>query len=101
MNRHDSPPTEKETWFLGVLSHKLEVPTAQIAIAAGVSKRTVLNWRRKAEDQGIPTGIYDGPNNGWIFPPDHLVELLKFVVANTKPYTYRWMKLVINKHGNP
>jgi hypothetical protein len=96
MTRSDQTHSEKRQWFLAVLGGDIEPNTAQVAKAVGVVSRTILTWRKRAEQEGYPTGIYDG-NNGWVFPPDHLSELFNFVSTRIKPCTYKWMQDTINQ----
>ena len=100
MDSNKTQPSDKEIWLLGVLTNELEVPTSQIAKGVDVSQRTILCWRQNAEKKGIPTGTYDGPNRGWIFPPTDLIELFMYVAVNVRPHTYKWMQNVIENYKN-
>jgi hypothetical protein len=91
MNRND----QKQNWLEAVITDDLALTTSQIATALEVTPRTVLGWRIKAENNRMPTGVYE---KGWIFPPDHLIDLLLFVAKNIKPHSYKWVKQCQSKH---
>lgn len=80
---------QKKSWLEAVITNDLALTTSQIATALEVTPRTILGWRIKAEKNEVPTGIYE---KGWIFPPDHLVDLLLFVAKTINRHSYKWVK---------
>jgi hypothetical protein len=84
-NRND----QKRYWLEAVITNDLALTTNQIATALEVTPRTITGWRNKAEKAKVPTGIYE---KGWIFPPDHLIDLLLFVAKTINRHSYKWVK---------
>lgn len=80
---------QKKNWLEVVINNELALTTNQVASALEVTPRTVLGWRQKAEQHRVVTGIYE---KGWIFPPDHLIDLLLFVAKTINRHSYRWVK---------
>lgn len=80
---------QKKNWLEAVITNDLALTTNQIASALEVTPRTILGWRIKAEKNKVPTGIYE---KGWIFPPDHLIDLLLFVAKTINRHSYNWVK---------
>lgn len=89
--------SQKKNWLEAVITNDLALTTNQIATALEVTPRTVLGWRIRAENNEIPTGIYE---KGWIFPPDHLIDLLLFVAKKIKPHSYKWVYQCQKQHKN-
>jgi hypothetical protein len=85
MNRND----QRKNWLEVVINNDLALTTNQIATALEVTPRTILGWRIKAEKNKVPTGIYE---RGWIFPPDHLIDLLLFVAKAINRHSYKWVQ---------
>jgi len=81
--------SQRKNWLEAVITNDLALTTNQIASALDVTPRTILGWRIKAEQNEVPTGIYE---KGWIFPPDHLIDLLLFVADKINRHSYKWVK---------